>query len=158
MFSRQKRDDAFVRDRAIENEGGELDAKALAALPDASDDKFKRKKKTGVNDSASAGSGGFDVGVMEGDEKRNWERDGGTSDAGTAIEGLAEFEKYGTLFRDLTTRQQIHTYIRDPQTGLRGGGDDDSGGKEADVVAMAIAYDSSAALAIVTGGDEHFEL
>jgi hypothetical protein len=154
MFSRQKGDDAFVRDRAIENEGGELDAKALAALPDASDDKFKRKKKTGVNDSASAGSwagsGGFDAGVMGGDEKRNWERDGGTSDAGTAIEGLAEFEKYGTLFRDLTTRQQIHTNIRDPQTGLRD--------READVVAMAIAYDSSAALAIVTGGDEHFEL
>jgi hypothetical protein len=108
MFSRQKRDDAFVRDRAIQNEGGGLDAKALAALPDASDDKFKRKTRTAVNDTASVGSSaGGDV-----DEKRNQERDGGTSDAGTAIEGLPEFEKYGPLFRDLTTRQQIHTNIR----------------------------------------------
>lgn len=150
MFSRQKRDDAFVRDKTVDNEGGGLDAKALAAL-----DAGFEKKKAALNDSdasagasRSVGSADLEAEMAERDGKRNRERDGGTSDAGTVIEGLPEFDKYGRLFQDLTTRQHIDTNTLNSELPDR----------EADVVAMAIAYDSSAALAIVTGGDEHFEL
>jgi hypothetical protein len=57
----------------------------------------------------------------------------------TVLEGFPEFDRYGPLFPHLTNRIQCET-------------------DEQEVVAMAISYDSKAALAIVARGDEHFEL
>jgi hypothetical protein len=55
------------------------------------------------------------------------------------LEGFVEFDRYGPLFPHLTNRIQCET-------------------DEQEVIAMAISYDSKAALAIVARGDEHFEL
>lgn len=57
----------------------------------------------------------------------------------TMIEGFPEFDRYGPLFPNLTQRYNVNT-------------------DACEVIAMAISYDSKAALAIVAKGDEHFEL
>lgn len=114
LVSRQKRDDSFVRDDSVVKEGGGLDANALAAM----DADFKNKKAA-VNDSDASGvNSAADLSVdgekMAGKSThmRNRDRDG-ASDAGTQIDGLAEFDKYGRLFQDLTTRNHIDT--QDPE-------------------------------------------
>lgn len=106
MFSRQKRDDAFVRDKTIQNEGGGLDAKALAAL----DAGFDKNKKGGLNYSSDGGdSHGFSSENSCKKMNRELAKEYATSDVGTVIEGLPEFDKYGRLFQDLTTRAHIDT-------------------------------------------------
>jgi len=115
LVSRQKRDDSFVRDDSVAKEGGGLDANALAAM----DVDFKNKKAA-VNDSDASGANSaadlsVDVEEMAGKSThmRKRDRDGASSDAGTQIDGLAEFDKYGRLFQDLTTRNHIDT--QDPE-------------------------------------------
>jgi|TARA_B110000285_G_C15101778_1_gene605410 hypothetical protein len=115
LVSRQKRDDSFVRDDSVVKEGGGLDANALAAM----DADFKNKKAA-VNGSDASGANSaadlsVDVEEMAGKSThmRTRDRDGASSDAGTQIDGLAEFDKYGRLFQDLTTRNHIDT--QDPE-------------------------------------------
>jgi len=52
--------------------------------------------------------------------------------------GLEEFDKYGSLFKDLTKRQMIDTVYS--------------------VVNIIITFDSKFCIAIVSQDDEHFEL
>lgn len=115
LVSRQKRDDSFVRDDSVVKEGGGLDANALAAM----DADFKNKKAavngsdvSGVN---SAADPSVDAEEMAGKSThmRTRDQDGASSDAGTQIDGLPEFDKYGRLFQDLTTRNHIDT--QDPE-------------------------------------------
>lgn len=113
LVSRQKRDDSFVRDDSVVKEGGGLDANALAAM----DADFKnRKAAVNGSDASEVNSADLSVDLEEigkSTHMRTRDRDGGSSDAGTQIDGLAEFDKYGRLFQDLTTRNHIDT--QDPE-------------------------------------------
>ena len=100
-------------------EGGGLNSESLAKL---------NKGNRAINGSEVSGYSG------EGSVKKSKSR---LSDS-TYIEGLDNFNKYGDLFQDLTSRTAIDT--------------------EYDVINVIITYDSESILAMVNKKDEHFEL
>jgi hypothetical protein len=126
-FNTSKKDDAYTK---LEDGGG-LTAGNLEKLN-------QRNRKHDINGSdGDAGSDGASHDLSQEEKGRKKEK-GRDDDRSTEVEGFKEFDKYGPLFQDLTTREHIET--------------------EHDVVAMAISYDSKAALCIVQNGDEYFEL
>jgi hypothetical protein len=114
MFNTSKKDDAYTK---LEDGGG-LTAGNLEKLN-------QRNRKHDINGSDGDAGSAHESHDLSHDEKEK----GRDDDRSTAIDGFKEFDKYGPLFQDLTTRQHIDT--------------------EHDVVAMAISYDSKAALCIV---------
>ena len=99
-------------------EGGGLDANALAQL-------------NAINDANSSSN-------KDPTERRSLKKTLSRASDETMIQGLEEFNRYGNLFGDLTTRQYVET--------------------EHDVVNVVITYDSEHTVAIVNDHDEYFEV
>jgi hypothetical protein len=105
--------------------------------------KSKKVQKDMLKEGLLTEGGGLDASMLRKLNERNSEKTPSkksktkASDE-TEIVGLGEFNKYGDLFKDLTTRTFIDTQY--------------------DVVQIVITYDSRYAVALVNNHDVHFEV